>query len=86
MEGNHPNIILNYVPGGCTGAVQPCDVGIQRPLKLSMKRIYHENSVTEVLEQIDAKSEHININSRLPTLRDRSTRWIGNAYQAISND
>jgi hypothetical protein len=86
MGGNHPSIILDYVPGGCTGVAQPCDVGIQRPLKLSMKRTYHEDIVTEVLQQIDAKSEHINIDSRLPTLRDRSTHWIWNAYQAISNE
>ena len=85
MKGNHPNIILDYVPGGCTGVAQPCDVGIQRPLKLSMKRTYHEDIITEVLKQIDAKSEVINIDSRLPTLRDQSTHWIWNAYKVISN-
>lgn len=26
---NHPNIILDFIPGGCTGVHQPCDVGIQ---------------------------------------------------------
>lgn len=29
MSTNHPNILLDYVPGGCTGVAQPCDVGIQ---------------------------------------------------------
>jgi hypothetical protein len=38
MKANHPNIILDYIPGGCTGIAQPCDVGIQRPFKLSVKR------------------------------------------------
>ena len=31
METNFTNIILNYVPGGCTGLHQPCDVGIRAP-------------------------------------------------------
>ncbi len=29
MKENHPNIILNFIPGGCTSVAQPCDVGIQ---------------------------------------------------------
>jgi hypothetical protein len=37
MKGNHPTIIVDFVPGGCTGVHQPCDVGIQRPFKLSTK-------------------------------------------------
>jgi hypothetical protein len=29
MKEYHPRIILNFVPGNCTGVHQPCDVGIQ---------------------------------------------------------
>jgi hypothetical protein len=29
MKEYHPWIILDFVPGGCTGVHQPCDVGIQ---------------------------------------------------------
>jgi hypothetical protein len=29
LRANHPTIILDYVPGGCTGVWQACDVGIQ---------------------------------------------------------
>ena len=32
MASTYSWIILHYVPGGCTGLFQPCDVGIQRPL------------------------------------------------------
>lgn len=38
MKKNYPWIIINYVPGGCTRLAQPCDVGIQRPLKHAMRR------------------------------------------------
>jgi hypothetical protein len=43
MHKNHPNILLDYMPGGCTGVHQPCNVGIQRPLKLSIRKLYHED-------------------------------------------
>ena len=33
MKGNHPTIIIDFVPGGCTGVHQLCDVGIQCPFK-----------------------------------------------------
>ena len=28
VNQQHPTIILDYMPGGCTGDAQPCDVGI----------------------------------------------------------
>ena len=56
LRSKHPTIILSFVPGGCTGVFQPCDVGIQRPFKLSLKRSYHEDVVSEILEQFEKKS------------------------------
>ncbi|PBK82294.1 hypothetical protein ARMGADRAFT_880338, partial [Armillaria gallica] len=29
----HPNIILVFVPGNCTGLLQPADVGLQHVIK-----------------------------------------------------
>ncbi|KIK33737.1 hypothetical protein CY34DRAFT_99092, partial [Suillus luteus UH-Slu-Lm8-n1] len=37
MKNKHPTIILNYVPGGCMGLFQPCDVGIQHIFKHLLK-------------------------------------------------
>jgi len=53
MHENHPNIVVDYVPGGCTGVHQPCDVGIQWPLKLSMRKSYHEDIVNEFILQLE---------------------------------
>ena len=86
MRKTHPNIILDFVPGGCTSIFQPCDVGIQRPFKLSVKRSYHEDIVSEVMCQLQANVEVIQIDSRLGVMRDRSTRWLWNAYQTINNE
>ena len=72
MQVSHPNIILDYVPGGCTSIMQPCDVGIQRPFKLSVKQSYQEDVVTEMLKQLDTNEEAlaVNIDTRLPVLQD----------------
>ena len=71
--------------------MQPCDVGIQRPFKLSVKRSYQEDIVTEMVNQLGNEesgssrdSSALNIDTRLPVLRDKSTRWIWNAYKAVS--
>jgi hypothetical protein len=53
MSQNHNNIILDYVPGGCTGLHQPCDVGMQRPFKHSVKRSYHESIIQDMLRRIE---------------------------------
>jgi len=53
MRKTHLNIIIDFVPGGCTGVHQPCDVGIQRPLKLSMRKSYHEDIVRDLLSELD---------------------------------
>ena len=53
----HPTIILNFVPGGCTGLHQPYDIGIQQPFKLSLKCSYHEDVVTNILVQFEDQEE-----------------------------
>jgi hypothetical protein len=68
MKQNHPNIILDYVPGGCTGVHQPCDVGIQRPFKLSAKRSYHEDIVDKMFSQLENDAKVLAIDTCLVTL------------------
>jgi hypothetical protein len=48
MKTRYPNIIVDFVPGGCTGVWQACDVGIQRIFKHSLKRSYHEDVVAAI--------------------------------------
>ena len=46
MMGNVANAIQNlgvqveFIPGGCTGLVQPIDVGINKPYKANMTKVY----------------------------------------------
>lgn len=87
MSTHYPWIILQYVPGGCTGLFQACDVGIQRILKLAIRHACHEDIVEETLELLEAHvpaSEIVN-DSTLKTLRDRSVRWILAGYDAVND-
>ncbi|KAE9390981.1 hypothetical protein BT96DRAFT_832660 [Gymnopus androsaceus JB14] len=71
MRKNHLNIILDYVPGGCTSVGQPCDVGMQRLFKLATKRSYHEDVVQNFMKQIqdDKKGTGtLTVDNRIPTL------------------
>jgi hypothetical protein len=86
MKKNHPTIIVIFVPGGCTGVFQPLDVGIQRILKLSMKRSAHRDIVDEVCAQIDAGVTDFKVDTSLGTLRNRSMGWVVNAICDIKHE
>jgi hypothetical protein len=48
MKSHHPNIILDFVPGGCMPIWQACDTGIQQIFKHSLKQSYHEDVVSAI--------------------------------------
>ena len=85
MKKKHPTIIVLFVPGGCTGVWQPLDVGIQRVLKLSMKRAAHRDVVAEVQQQLATGVEVIKVDVTVGCLRNRSVGWIVNAIREIDN-
>lgn len=84
MKDFNPTIIIIFIPGGCTGLWQPLDVGIQRVMKLSIKRSAHRDIVREVLKQLEAEMGHdIHIDTRLGILRDMSVGWIVDTIKEI---
>ncbi|KAF7333774.1 ATP-binding cassette sub-family A member 6 [Mycena venus] len=87
MKANHPNIILLFVPGSCTGVWQPLDVGIQHLLKMSIKCSAHRELVDEALGQIQAGKaiSEIRLNTKVGVLRDRSVGWIVQAIHDVSD-
>ncbi|KIK77064.1 hypothetical protein PAXRUDRAFT_167970 [Paxillus rubicundulus Ve08.2h10] len=84
MTKCHPMIILDYVPGGCTGQFQPCDVRVQRVFKHSLKRSYHADVVQQISAQINDGVEHIIIDKQLGVLRDHSVAWLWDAYTTVN--
>jgi hypothetical protein len=85
MGKNYPNIVIDYVPGGCTGVHQPYDVGIQRPLKLSMRKSYHEDIVSEFVSELKQREQFPSLKEALGVIRDQSIRWMWNTYNTINN-
>jgi hypothetical protein len=84
MHDNHPNILLDLVPGGCTGVAQPCDVGIQRPFKHITNQAYLEDVVKETLTQIDANATTVKVDQQIEYLRNASIGWLWKAYQGLN--
>ncbi|KAF9004426.1 hypothetical protein BDZ89DRAFT_967064 [Hymenopellis radicata] len=86
MKTSHPTIIICFVPGCCTGLWQPLDVGIQRVMKLAIKRASHRDVVAEISAQLDADPDGvIRLDMSIGTLRDRSVGWIVAAIRDISD-
>ncbi|EKM53118.1 uncharacterized protein PHACADRAFT_259291 [Phanerochaete carnosa HHB-10118-sp] len=87
MKETHPWIIINYILGGCTGIFQPCDVGIQRPLKHTVRRAAHHYKFQETLSLLQPGVDAVNVqlDRTIGVARDRSIEWMVRAYEAISN-
>jgi hypothetical protein len=49
LDKSYPWIKYRYVPAGMTGLAQPCDVGMQRAIKLVIKQSQHADIVDETL-------------------------------------
>ena len=57
MQKNYPWIWIHYSPANCTGLFQPCDVGIQRVLKLAIRWSALKDIVDDTIEQLNAGIE-----------------------------
>lgn len=81
-----PWLRLRFVPGGMTGLAQPCDVGMQRPYKLSIKRSQLQDVFNETLRQLDkgVDPSAVRLDNTIGTLRDRSVGWFLKAWQDVN--
>jgi hypothetical protein len=83
MYKEHPNILVDFVLGGCTGVAQPCDVGIQRPFKHITNQCFLEDVVKATLTQMD-NGEGVTFDDTLPMLRNASVYWLWKAYETLN--
>jgi hypothetical protein len=76
------------VPANCTGKFQPCDGGIQQPLKLALKHTEHEDIIKEILQELEkdtiSRPDSIKLSKSLPVLHDWSTQWINEAFHKLN--
>jgi hypothetical protein len=86
MKTNHSNIILHYVPAGCIGVFQACDVGIQRIFKHSLKWSYYADIVSDILGQVKDKVTKVEIDKHVEVWRDQSVQWLWDVYKTLNNE
>jgi hypothetical protein len=86
MADNYPWIVLVFVPGGCTGIFQACDIGLQRIFKIGIRNAAHADVVIETVNTLRAgvAPEQVVNDQTLPTLRNRSVNWILQGYNSIN--
>ncbi|KAF8702359.1 hypothetical protein RHS03_06352, partial [Rhizoctonia solani] len=86
MANNYPWIDIKFVPAGCTGLFQACDVGIQRILKVAIQNTAHADIVAETVGVLmtGIKPQHVVNDQSLATLRRRSVNWILQGFHAVN--
>jgi hypothetical protein len=86
LDTTYPWIRYHFIPGGCTGVAQPCDVGLQRLLKLEIKRRQHADIVEETLALLrkGTPPSELKLDTKIGTLRNRSINWLVHAYNAVN--
>ena len=86
MRENYSWILVRYIPGGCTGIFQPCDVGIQRILKHAMKKTALSHIVKETVAHLNNNENPgtIILTKTVKVLRNRSVEWLVKGYQTIN--
>jgi hypothetical protein len=86
MYATYPWIRIHYVPANCTGIFQPCDVGIQRILKLAIRCSALQDIISNTMEQLGQGIEPsmVTFEKKLPIVRNNSVRWLVNGYKAIN--
>jgi hypothetical protein len=77
-----PYIILIFVPGGCTGLLQPADVGLQRVAKHILKQDSLDFLVDVFKTQTSTgvAPRDVKFPSGLPVLRDATVRGLVKMY------
>ncbi|KAF9228322.1 hypothetical protein BS17DRAFT_664338, partial [Gyrodon lividus] len=67
-----PWIKYRFVPTSTTGIAQPCNVGVQHLLKLSIKESQHGNIVKEKMYQLQSETavKDMQLNVTIGTLHD----------------
>lgn len=90
MAAEHSNIQLKYVPGGCMGIWQACDVKIQRVFKHVICQAAQADMIAEVLLGLEKDVLGKNIlaihpTKSLPVIRNQSVGWLNKAYHAVNN-
>ncbi|KAF9502731.1 hypothetical protein BS47DRAFT_1403181 [Hydnum rufescens UP504] len=88
MKRKHPNIKVTFVPAGCTGILQPADVGLQRVIKHFIRCVCLEFLTTHIEEELQngVVPTHIHVPKNINKLRDATATWITDALEWLRDN
>jgi hypothetical protein len=67
---------VELLPPGCTSAVQPCDNGINMPIKSANRSLSHQHKLQSFEESDEVK----------PPTRKQVANWISQAWSQLSTE
>lgn len=80
-------IRIRYVPGGCTGELQPLDLSGNAQLKENVKNQFTNWYANQVSEQLCKKDiKDINIDLRLSLIKPQHAKWLINAFDSVKDN
>jgi hypothetical protein len=70
LDQNYSWLVYLFVLASCTSIAQPCDVGIQRPLKLAMKQVQHVDIFDKTVLLLDSGVDptELRLDTKIATL------------------
>ena len=76
-------IKVEHIPGGCTGLVQPVDVGVGKPLKNRVQRLYNDWMIEQGPETIKFKPPHRSQLAAwiIQSLKEIDTKTVFNSWR-----
>lgn len=86
LRETYPYIILAFVPGGCTGAVQIPDTCLNRPFKAAIKESYCQwviEQLTSQLQETGILPANMKLDIALATVRPWSLAWLLSAFKQL---
>ena len=73
VAATYPEVVILYIPAGCTPIGQPCDIAVQRPFKHAITGAFNEWSMNSIVTQMraGAKVEQLSMDLRISNLKPR---------------
>lgn len=78
----HPDFIIQFIPAGCTGVFQPCDVGLMKPFKSYLRNafaMYLMDGAANALEQ----GKEFSAAFKRAEIRDLCVGWVREALSKL---
>eukprot|EP00798_Chlamydomonas_sp_ICE-L_P029654 gene29654-5073_t len=88
VDLHHPWLILKFLPPNCTSAMQPMDVGVQKPLKDAMRQVFsvYSSEVSRLQLAAGVPRADIRVDCRLSVMKAVMCDVVKAAYMRLAED